>query len=83
MEYRHSVQQIKKQILAKLEHNYGVGLENATNDQLYKSVALIAREMMEQGRSEFIAEAEKKRHQAGLLPLHGILAGAQPEKYPV
>ena len=60
MEYRHSVQQIKKQILAKLEHNYGVGLENATNDQLYKSVALIAREMMEQGRSEFIAEAEKK-----------------------
>ncbi|WOC32339.1 MULTISPECIES: glycogen/starch/alpha-glucan phosphorylase [Caproicibacterium] len=61
MEYRHSAQQIKKKILAKLEHNFGVGLENATNDQLYKSVALLAREMMEQGRSEFMAEAEKKQ----------------------
>ncbi|MCH3973310.1 MAG: glycogen/starch/alpha-glucan phosphorylase [Oscillospiraceae bacterium] len=59
MEYKHSVPQIKKQILAKLEHNFGVDLENATNDQIYKSVALIAREMMEQGRSEFMAEAEK------------------------
>ncbi|HCA71715.1 MAG TPA: alpha-glucan phosphorylase [Ruminococcaceae bacterium] len=60
MEYKQSVQQIKKGILAKLDHNYGVGLENATNDQLYKSVALMAREMMEQGRSEFMAEAEKQ-----------------------
>lgn len=61
MEYRHSVQQIKKQILAKLEHNFGVSLENATNDQLYKSIALLAREMMEQGRSEFMADAEKQQ----------------------
>ncbi|ARP49466.1 MULTISPECIES: glycogen/starch/alpha-glucan phosphorylase [Caproicibacterium] len=61
MEYKHSVPQIEKQILAKLEHGYGVGLENATNDQIYKSVALIAREMMEQGCSEFMAEAEKTK----------------------
>ena len=60
MEHKYSVQQIKKQILSKLDHSFGVDLENATNDQLYKSVALIAREMMERRRSKFMEEAEAK-----------------------
>lgn len=59
MEYQQSVQEIKRKILSMLEHNFGVGLDNATNDQLYKSVALIARGMMDKGRTEFINEAER------------------------
>ena len=59
MEYKQSVQEIKRRILSMLEHNFGVDLDNATNDQLYKSVALIAREMMAQGRSEFLGEADR------------------------
>ena len=59
MEYKQSVQEIKRRILSMLEHNFGMDLDNATNDQLYKSVALIAREMMAQGRSEFLGEADR------------------------
>ena len=59
MEYKQPVPQIKEKILAMLEHHFGVGLDNATNDQLYKSVALITREMMAKGRAEFLNEAER------------------------
>lgn len=59
MDYKQPVQKIKETIQAKLECVFGVSLENATDEQCYKAVALTVRELMALGRSEYMAEAEK------------------------
>ena len=59
MNYKQPVSKIKEQIISKLDHNFGVELNDATNEQCYKAVALVVREMMNRGRSEFKEQAEK------------------------
>lgn len=59
MNYNMTVPQIKDAIRDKLAHAFGVSLENATHEEYYKAVALIVRELMTKGRSEFIEKAEK------------------------
>ena len=59
MNYKLSVSQIKQTILTKLECIFGVALENATDEQCYKAVALTVRDLMAQGRSEYMAQAEQ------------------------
>ena len=59
MNYKQPVSKIKELIQEKLDRSFGVSLENATDDQCYKAVALTVREMMVQGRSEYMADAEK------------------------
>ncbi len=53
MNYSLSVLQIKEAIRDKLSHTFGVSLQNATNEEYYKAVALIVRELMAKGRAEF------------------------------
>ncbi len=52
--------QAKEQIEAKLSHFYGVSADEATNEQFYKAVAMIVREMMHERSREFKEEALKK-----------------------
>ncbi len=59
MNYKMSVSQIKEAVQDKLAHAFGVSLENATNEEYYKSVVLIVRELLTKGRTEFVTSAEK------------------------
>ncbi|HEX2999922.1 MAG TPA: glycogen/starch/alpha-glucan family phosphorylase, partial [Armatimonadota bacterium] len=59
MNYKQPVSKIKELIRDKLDRTFGVSLENATDEQCYKAVALTVRDMMTQGRSEYMADTEK------------------------
>lgn len=59
MNYKQPVSKIKKTICEKLDRNFGVSLENATDEQCYKAVALTVRDLMTQSRSEYMAKTEK------------------------
>ena len=59
MDYKLTVPQIKEQIQDKLSHVFGVSLENATDEEYYKAVVLIVRELLSKGRAEFVQNAEK------------------------
>ncbi|MCI9553159.1 MAG: glycogen/starch/alpha-glucan phosphorylase [Acutalibacter sp.] len=61
MNYTLSVSQIKEAIRDKLSHTFGVSLQNATNEEYYKAVALIVRELMAKGRAEFNTNAERTK----------------------
>ena len=60
MNYSLTKAQAKQAIESKLSHFIGVHPEEATNEQYYKAVSLIVRDMMSQGRTEFSKEASKK-----------------------
>ena len=59
MNYRLPIETIKEQIEAKLQHNFGLTLDNATDDQCYKAVVLVVRDLMSTGYHEFMEQAEK------------------------
>jgi starch phosphorylase len=59
MNYKQPVKAIQESIQNMLELVFGVSLENATNEQCYKAVALCVRDLMEKQRSEYISSAEK------------------------
>ncbi len=59
MNYKQPVSKIKENIAATLNHTFGVSLDNATDEQYYKAVALIVRDMMAKGRREYKENAEK------------------------
>lgn len=60
MNYKLSPSEIRELIITKLSHNYGVTPEEATNEHYYKAIALIVRDLMGQGRKEFIKKAEEQ-----------------------
>ncbi len=59
MNYSLSKKQAKDLICGKLSHFFGVNPEEATNEQYYKAVALIVKELMHDGVREFRSEADK------------------------
>ncbi|MFU0831933.1 MAG: Alpha-1,4 glucan phosphorylase [Oscillospiraceae bacterium] len=61
MIYRQPIKKIQESICRMLELVFGVSLNNATDEQCYKAVALCVRDQMEMGRSEFIRLAEKTK----------------------
>ena len=60
MNYKLSASEIRKMILAKLSHNFGVSAAEATNEHYYKAVALVVRDLMDQGRNEYLQKAQKQ-----------------------
>ena len=60
MNYSLTKKQAKELVESKLSHFIGVNPEEATNEQFYKAIALIVRDMMSQGRAEFSKEGSKK-----------------------
>ena len=64
MNYKLTKKQAKEMLENKLLHYFGISTENATNDQYYKAIVMIVRDMMAQGRAEFskkVDEEGKKR----------------------
>lgn len=59
MNYALSKKQAKELLNAKLSHFMGVSPTEATDEQYYKAIALIVRDMMSAGRAEFSENAEK------------------------
>lgn len=59
MNYTLSKKKAKELLSAKLSHFIGVSPEEATNEQYYKAIALIVRDMMSTGRTEFTEAAAK------------------------
>ena len=59
MNYSLSKKQVKELITGKLSHYFGVSAEEATNEQYYKAVALIVKDLMHEGVREFRKDAEK------------------------
>ena len=59
MNYSLSKKQAKDLIVGKLSHYFGVSPEEATNEQYYKSVAMIVKELMHEGVREFRNDADK------------------------
>ncbi len=60
MNEKQRIEQIQDTVHDNLEHVFGVSLENATNEQCYKAVALTVRDRMERARSAFAEKAEKE-----------------------
>ena len=60
MNYSLTKKKAKELVEAKLSHFMGVTPEEATNEQYYKAIALILREMMSEGRAEFNKLAQKE-----------------------
>lgn len=60
MNYTLTKKQAKELIESKLSHFIGVNPKEATNEQFYKAISLIVRDMMSRGRSEFSKEGSKK-----------------------
>ena len=60
MNYKLSASEIRELIVAKLSHNFGVTPAEATDEHYYKAVVLILRDLMTEGRKEFIDQAEKE-----------------------
>ncbi len=58
MNYNLTKKQAKELISGKLSHYFGVSANEATDEQYYKAVALIVRELMHEGLREFRGEAE-------------------------
>ena len=59
MNYSLSKKQAKDLIVGKLSHYFGVSPEEATNEQYYKSVAMIVKDLMHEGVREFRSDADK------------------------
>ena len=59
MNYALSKKKAKELLTAKLSHFMGVTPEEATDEQYYKAIALIVRDMMSAGRAAFSEEAAK------------------------
>ena len=58
MNYRLTKKEAKELISGKLSHYFGVSTAEATDEQYYKAVALVVRELMHQGLREFRNEAD-------------------------
>ena len=59
MKYSLTKAQAKELISGKLSHYFGVGVQEATDEQYYKAVALIVRDLMHEGVREFRKKAEQ------------------------
>ncbi len=58
MNYSLTKKQAKELISGKLSHYFGVSTHEATDEQYYKAVALVVRDLMHQGLREFRGEAD-------------------------
>lgn len=63
MNYNLTAKQAEDLIIAKLSHNMGVSVKDATDEHFYKATALVLRDLMSEGYKEFTAKAvtQKKK----------------------
>lgn len=53
--------EIRKMLLSKLSHNFGVSPAEATNEHFYKALVLVVNDIMNQRRAQFTKSAAKQR----------------------
>ena len=53
--------EIRKMLLSKLSHNFGVSPAEATNEHFYKALVLVVNDIMNQRRTQFTKSAAKQR----------------------
>ena len=74
MNYNLTVQAAKDLITAKLSHNMGVAVKDATNEHFYKATALVLRDLMSEGYREFSQKvSEQKRKTVYYLCMEFLL----------
>ncbi len=61
MDYSLTVPQAEELIKAKLSHNMGVAVKDATDEHLYKAVASVVRDLMSAGYKEFTKKATEQK----------------------
>ena len=59
MNYSLTKKQAKELVTAKLSHFFGVAANEATDEQFYKAVSLVVKDLMHEGVREFRAKADK------------------------
>ena len=59
MKYSLTKKEAKDLVSAKLSHYFGVATEEATDEQFYKAVSLVVKELMHEGNREFRNKADK------------------------
>ncbi len=59
MNYNLSVNEIKTALKNTLAQNFDAALKDATNEEVYKALSNVVRELMTKGRTEFIENADK------------------------
>lgn len=58
MSHNISSSELRRQILAKLSHNFGTDASEATNEQYYKALALIVNDILIKKRKHFVKSAQ-------------------------
>ena len=59
MNYKLTKKQAKEMLENRLLHFFGVSTENATNEQYYRAIAMILRDMMTVGRGETVKKSDE------------------------
>ena len=59
MNYKLTKKQAKEMLENRLLHFFGVSTENATNEQYYRAIAMILRDMMTQARGETVKKSDE------------------------
>ena len=78
-----TAEQIRLAMENKLEYLMEVKPQLASDDQLYKSAALVLRDLMVEKRRAHRAKTTAERKKAHPLSFYGIPDGQEPEKQPV
>lgn len=58
MDYSVTTEELYNRVIKKLSHNFGVTPDQATYEHFYKALVLIVRELMSEGRIEFMKKAD-------------------------
>ncbi len=61
MNYTLTAAQAEELIKAKLSHNMGVSVKDATDEHFYKATALVVRELMSEGYKEFMTKTVEQK----------------------
>ena len=67
-----SVEQIKAELLEKLSTNFGSGLDEATDEQIYQALALMVRERSHGAPKREPRRAQTDGREEGVLPKRRI-----------
>ena len=59
MNYKLTKKQAKEMLESRLLHFFGVSTDNATNEQYYRAIAMILRDMMTMGRGETVKKSDE------------------------
>lgn len=60
MNYKLSSNEIRKLIVGKLSHNFGIGPEEANDEHYYKAVVLVVNDILSEKREQFCKDANKQ-----------------------